>query len=187
MKFTISTAASILTFLSLSSALPTESIVKREETVRPTVTSQYSVWTGAINYKTSQGLIQKTGITSDITTLVTFDIPSSAAGKQCELVFTLGSYNWPTGTATFDVFTSIKPATAPSASWPPGNLRDQYLGRLKAVNNGPAQNVEGFQPVVGQKIPCPAGQTLAGELVGAGDQVYIRWDVATEGPYIKIT
>lgn len=65
-------------------------------------------------------------------------------------------------------------------------MRDQYLGRLRAVAGGDAVNVEGFPAVVGQGFPCPAGRLLAGELVGAGDQVEVRWDVSSEGPYVVV-
>ena len=84
------------------------------------------------------------------------------------------------------MYTSLAPASGPSTTWPSGNLRDQYVGRLKAVTGGNAVNVEGLPPVVGHTFPCPApGSKLAGELVGAGDQVEIKWDVSFEGPYLR--
>jgi len=183
MKFSTTTSA-LFSLLTLTSALPTEK--RADNIIRPTVISQYSVWSGAVSYNTPTGLIFKSGRTSDITTLATFSIPWSTAGKTCELVFSLLNNYPPTGTAQFDVYTSLAPADHSTTDWPSGNLRDHYAGRLKAVANGNAVNVEGLPPVAGEGFPCPAGQLLAGELVGAGDQVQVKWDAATEGPYIVV-
>lgn len=54
---------------------------------------------------------------------------------------------------------------------------------MKAVQPGSAVPVEG-SPFGGVAFPCPAGQTLAGELVGVGDRVNVQWDGKGEGPYI---
>ncbi|KAF2814131.1 uncharacterized protein BDZ99DRAFT_372485, partial [Mytilinidion resinicola] len=76
-------------------------------------------------------------------------------------------------TAQFDAYTALAPADHSTKDWPSGNLRDQYVGRLKSVKPGLATYVDGF-PKVGP-FPCPAGKTYGGELVGAGDQVNIQW------------
>src|SRR5437773_1456241 len=100
----------------------------RARTLYPVATSQYNVWTGAVNFKTKTGLIQKTGGKSaDITTLVTFDIPEDVGGKQCELIFELDSTATATGSRRAQVFSSQKPATEDTSSWPNGNLRDQHV------------------------------------------------------------
>ncbi|KAF2177911.1 hypothetical protein K469DRAFT_732197 [Zopfia rhizophila CBS 207.26] len=186
MKLTLAAVSAILSF---ASAAPLTA--RQDPIVRPATLSQYTVSTGAVTYNTPTGRIFKNGHESDITTLVTFTFGPEFEGKTCEFVFELNSClhcnpGVPTGTAQFDIYTSIAPPDHSTTTWPQGNLRDQYLGRLKAVKNGPATNVEGFQPVAGQKFPCPSGKTLGGELVGAGDQVEIQWDGRGEGPYIRI-
>jgi hypothetical protein len=185
MQFTI---ASLSAIVAMTSALATPNIQ-----IRPTALSEYTVSTGAITYNTTTGTIYKNGGSSsdpDITTLITFDIPSSAAGKTCSFVFDLNNClhcnpSPPTGTATFDVYTSLAPADHSTVSWPSGNLRDQYVGRMQAVKPGSAVWLDGY-PQEGKAFPCPAGQLLAGELVGVGDSVDVQWDGIGEGPYIRV-
>jgi hypothetical protein len=177
------TAALAAAILGFTSAIPTPgSIPTGSNVIVPTAISQYTVWTGAINFNTGSGKVFKNGIVSDITTLATFDIPSSAAGKTCELHFVLDSTSTLSGSGQFDVFTSLAPATASTSSWPSGNLRDQYVGRMTAVANGEATWTPGFPSET--SFPCPAGETLAGELVGTGDVDDVEWSQATAGPYI---
>ena len=178
--------------LSAVSALPAAPVEARNpspEILRPLVISQYQTWTGARDYNTATGLISKpNGKSTDITTLATFKFPESSAGKTCQLAFGLNANSpyTPKGTAQFDVYTSIKPADAvDTKTWPNGNLRDQYVGRLQAVKPGQAVAVNGL-PDPRQSFPCPAGYYLGGELVGAGDYVEVAWDAATEGPYFLI-
>lgn len=152
--------------------------------IRPSVTSQYEVWTGAVHYKTPDGRIFKNGRTTDITTLVTFDFPASSSGKMCSFHFDLDSSAKISGTGQFDVFTALAPAGGASSSWPSGNLRDQHIGRMTVKVGGAATWVEGF-PTFGQAFPCPAGQTYGGELVGVGDVDLIEWVAGSTGPYIK--
>jgi hypothetical protein len=149
----------------------------------PTTTSQYSVWTGAVSAGASQGKIFKDGRSSDITTLLTFDFPSSLAGQTCEFHFYLPSGSAVSGSGTFDVFTSLAPAGASTTSWPSGNLRDQQYGRMRAVVGGEATWVEGF-PSQGRSFPCPAGVRVGGELVPTGDADSINWAVGSAGGYI---
>lgn len=56
---------------------------------------------------------------------------------------------------------------------------------MKAQKPGSAIRVEGL-PFGGAEFPCPAGQKLAGELVGAGNGVNVQWDGKGEGPYLKV-
>lgn len=177
------TAAIAAAILGFTSAIPTpSSIPTGSDVIVPTTISQYSVWTGAINFNTGAGKIFKNGLVSDVTTLVTFDIPSAAAGKTCSLHFVLDSTSTLSGSAQFDVFTSLAPATMSTTTWPNGNLRDQYEGRMTAQANGEATWTDGFPSV--PTFPCPAGVTLAGELVGTGDVDDIEWSQISAGPYI---
>jgi hypothetical protein len=176
--FTAAIAAAILGF---TAALP-QSAIPTGNTIVPTTISQYTVWTGAINFDTGAGKIFKNGRVSDVTTLATFDIPASTAGKTCELHFVLDSSATLSGSGQFDVFTSLAPATTSTTTWPSGNLRDQYVGRMTAVLNGEASWTQGFPSV--PSFPCPAGQLLAGELVGTGDVDDIEWLSINAGPYI---
>jgi hypothetical protein len=178
--FTAAIAAAILGF---TAAVPTpSSIPSGSDIIVPTTISQYTVWTGAINFNTGAGKVFKNGLVSDITTLATFNIPSAATGKTCELHFVLDSTSTLSGSEQFDVFTSLAPATTSTTTWPSGNLRDQYVGRMTAVANGEATWTPGFPSV--PTFPCPAGELLAGEFVGTGDVDDIEWSQSTAGPYI---
>lgn len=182
MKLTITSLAALLT---LTSATPTP-----DPMIRPDTLSQYTVSTGAIAYNVPTGRIHKNGVDSDITTLVTFTFPDNTAGKTCEFNFALNNClhcnpGYPYGTAQIDVYTSLAPADHSTTTWPNGNMRDQYIGRLQAIKPGVASYVAGF-PVIGQGFPCPAGMTLGGELVGVGDVDEINWDGEGEGPYFRV-
>ncbi|KAH8701334.1 hypothetical protein GQ44DRAFT_55074 [Phaeosphaeriaceae sp. PMI808] len=174
-----------LSIATLSSALPTNA-PRDTTTLRPTYTSQYSVWSGAIQRSTYTGKIFKDGRTTDITTLVTFTFPPASAGKTCSFGFNLpnDSSSRLSGTGQFDVFISLAPVSASTSSWPPGNLRDQHIGRMAAKLGGEATWIAGF-PTFGQGFPCPAGETYGGELVGTGDVDHIEWIAGNAGPYVK--
>jgi hypothetical protein len=185
----IVTSTIALAIVSLTSALPTNTSYPTTEgsnIIRPTVTSQYAVWTGAVRYKTQNGNIFKDGRTTDITTLLTFDFPPASAGKTCSFHFNLSSDPKAkvSGTGQFDVFTSLAPAAYSTTSWPSGNLRDNHFGRMTAHLSGEATWVDGFS-TSGKSFPCPAGRTYGGELVGTGDADRIEWLAANAGPYIK--
>lgn len=154
--------------------------------IKPKVTSQYEVSTGAVRHGTSNGKIFKDGKTTDITTLLTFDFPTASAGKTCSFHFDLCSDPAAkvSGTGQFDVFISLAPATRTTTTWPSGNLRDQHIGRMRAQPNAAATWVAGL-PTFGQSFPCPAGKTYGGELVGTGDVDHIEWLASTSGAYIK--
>ncbi|CAG5169204.1 uncharacterized protein ALTATR162_LOCUS7014 [Alternaria atra] len=154
--------------------------------IKPRVTSLYEVWTGAVRHNTANGKVFKDGKTTDITTLLTFDFPAKSAGKTCSFHFDLASNASAkvSSTGQFDVFTSLAPATRNTSSWPSGNLRDQYLGRMTVQRSGAATWVSGF-PALGQGFPCPAGKTYGGELVGVGDADFIEWFSRTSGASIR--
>ncbi|KAJ9658366.1 hypothetical protein H2201_007806 [Coniosporium apollinis] len=152
--------------------------------IEPLAISLYEVWTGAVRYNVDEGKIFKSGQTTDITTLATFKVPAWTEGLTCEFVFELTAAATLTGSKRFQVFTSQKPATADSKSWPSGNLRDHHLGTMEAVKSGKASIVEG--PATSAFFPCPAGQTIAGELVGQNDKVDIAWNSKVAGPRIIV-
>jgi hypothetical protein len=154
--------------------------------IRPTRTSQYDVWTGAVRYSEQRGKIFKNGRTTDVTTLLTFDFPAESDGKTCSFHFDLSSDPAAnvSGTGQFDVYISLAPATRSTTTWPSGNLRDHHIGRMRAQPNAAATWVAGF-PTFGQAFPCPAGQTYGSELVGTGDVDHIEWLASTSGAYIK--
>jgi len=175
--------AALTSFLGLSAAAPAPApqIPSGPNTVRATTRSQYEVWTGAIQYDTGVGKIFKNGVTSDITTLLTFEFPAAAAGSTCEFHFYLDGTATLGGSGLFDVFTSLAPATADTTSWPPGNQRDQNVARLSAANPGEAAYVAGFPNTI-QSFPCPNG-TYAIELVGVYDVDDIEWSGTGSGSY----
>jgi hypothetical protein len=59
--------------------------------IRPKALSQYDVWTGAVRYRASHGKIFKDGHTTDVSTLLTFDVPPESQGKTCRFVFDLAA------------------------------------------------------------------------------------------------
>jgi len=142
----------------------------------PDAISQYHVWTGAIDYNTGVGKIFKDQVTSDISTLLTFTFPPETAGKSCSIELVLNSASTLTGTPAFDIFSSLYPATSSTTSWPPGNGRDQDLGRADAVIGGFAIYEPPPFPQIAANFPCPAPGTVQGyELVPTGDQTDIEW------------
>lgn len=151
--------------------------------IRPTVRSQYDVWTGAVHYNTTNGKIFKNGKTTDVTTLLTFTFPASTNGLRCEFHFYLDSTANVTGTGTFDVFSSLAPATQSTTSWPNGNLRDQYGGRLQTNKPGEAVFLSGFGNDA-QVFDCPSNSVYGAELVPTGDVDDIEWVGHLAGAYI---
>lgn len=164
---------------------PTDPGTSPAQIIRPDATSQYKVWTGAIDHYTQGGRIFKDSKTTNITALLTFSFPAESADKTCSFHFDLSDDSTAeiSGTGQLDVFTSLAPADYSTSSWPPGNLRDQHIGRMTAKAGGEAEWVSGF-PTFGQGFLCPAGQTYGGELVSVGDNDLIDW-LAASGPYIQ--
>jgi Ubiquitin 3 binding protein But2 C-terminal domain len=184
MQFAAATALAVI--FGLTSALPSpQNFPTGANIITPTVISQYEVSTGAVHYNTPDGKIFKDGKTTDITTLLTFDMPASLQGMTCEFHFYLDTSSTLSGSEQFDVFSSLAPATTSTTTWPQGNQRDQYIGRMAAYIPGEASWESGF-PQLWESFPCPYGEQLAGELVGTGDQDDIEWlSGNTAGAYIK--
>src|SRR5204863_6489224 len=133
-------------------------------------------------YDVDTGLIQKdNGKTPDISTLLTFTFPPESEKRQCQFIFSLDSASELSGSEQFDLFTSLAPAAGPTTTWPPGNLRDQYVGRFKAQIGGDATPIDHSYV-----FPCPAGKTLGYELVGVYDVDHIKWKAGATGPKIVI-
>jgi hypothetical protein len=186
-----SITSSLATLLSFTAAAPvsqsstnnTSSPFSQPNIIRPSARSQYDVWTGAINYNTPTGKIFKNGQTTDVTTLLTFDYPAATTGLQCEFHFYLDPTATLSGTGAFDVFSSLAPATESTTGWPPGNLRDQDLGRMQAVLPGEAVFLAGYGNEA-QLFDCPSMVTVGMELVPTGDVDDIEWVGALAGAYI---
>jgi hypothetical protein len=156
-------------------------------TVLPKVTSKYYANNGAVDYDISQATVSRhTGNNGrDTSALVTFQIPAEYASKQCQFVFDMSATSsWSSGTKQADIYTALAPVTASTTSWPQGNLRDTYLGRLEA-------NIGGFSTIQAGpygKFPCSiaAGKIFGGEVVPVGDDVEISWVVGVNGPKIIV-
>jgi Ubiquitin 3 binding protein But2 C-terminal domain len=180
------TVGAVMSLLTLSAAVPAplpQSFPTGSNIVKPSVRSQYEVWTGAILFNTGAGKIFKDGQTTDITTLVTFDFPVASQGKTCEFHFFLDSVATLSGSGLFDVFTSLAPAVQDTTSWPPGNQRNEQVARLSAVQPGEATYVDGFPNTI-QSFPCPVG-TWAAEFVGVYDVDDIEWSGSGAGSYFE--
>lgn len=151
--------------------------------IRPVARSQYDVWTGAVHYNTTNGKIFKNGKTTDVTTLLTFNFPAATNGQLCEFHFYLDSTATVSGTGTFDVFSSLAPATQSTTGWPNGNLRDQYGGRMQANKPGEAVFLAGYGTDA-QLFDCPSSNGYGVELVPTGDVDDIEWVGSLAGAYI---
>src|SRR5204862_6006465 len=119
MKFTVAIAAILGAATTLAVPVPAQQ--STGTVLYPRVTSQYNVWTGAVDFNVNTGLIRKDGKNPDITTLITIDFPASTAGQQCQFAFTLDSASTFSGSAKFDVFTSLAPAAGPTTTCPNAN------------------------------------------------------------------
>jgi hypothetical protein len=153
--------------------------------LHPIARSQYEVWTGAVHYNTPTGKIFKNGKTTDVTTLLTFQMPTTNGVPQiCEFHFYLDNTATVSGSGLFDVFDSIAPATQSTTGWPSGNLRDNYAGRMKVTKPGEAVFQDGYGPDA-RAFPCPDAGLYGAELVGVYDVDDIEWTGAVAGAYIK--
>jgi len=169
-----------------ASAYPTAS-PPQYATVLPKVTSSYHGDNGAVNYNVDQVTVSRHPWNNgrDTSALVTFEIPSEYASKQCQFIFDMSaSSSWASGPKQADIFTSVAPATKSTTSWPQGNLRDNHLGRLQV-------NVGGYSTIQAGpygKFPCSiaAGQVFGGEVVPVGDDVEISWVAGVNGPKIIV-
>jgi hypothetical protein len=181
MKFT----TTLLSLIGLAAAAPAPQVPASGAVITPTALSQYSVWTGAIQYNTGYGKIFKNGKTTDVTTLLTFTYPAASAGKTCTFHLYLASTSTLTGAKAFDIFSSLQPATYSTTTWPPGNQRNIQLARVSAVLAGEVTYLAGY-PQTAKSYPCPAAGTVAGyEFVPTDDTTDIEWTQgAGVGAYI---
>jgi hypothetical protein len=171
--------ATLLTLIPLISAIPLDIPQPSGPLgkILPTTLSNYFVSTGAIHFNTNEGHIMKHANTqSDQTTLLTFNVGPEYANRQCSFGFALnGPTDYTSGSNEFDLFCSLKPAEADAASWPSGNLRDHFHGRM---NVDPMSKVGTWVEGVGgeaEVFPCPVG-IFGVETVGVNDKVDIYWD-----------
>jgi hypothetical protein len=161
--------------------------------VFPDFTSQYHSKTGAVDFHTASGLVSRSTNNggADITTLVTFTLGEEYKSNTCKLVFDLESPSSSvSGSAKAQLFTSLAPATANSASWPSGNLINQNLGAIDVVAHGRATWQAGSGPgaTADGMFPCSAitGQIYGGEIVPQGDNVQIQWPAGHDGVKIIV-
>ncbi|KAF2111167.1 hypothetical protein BDV96DRAFT_582701 [Lophiotrema nucula] len=182
------TPLALAALLSLTIAAPVASEEKRAPTtIKPIVISEYYVKTGRIAYNLQHGHIYKTSPNNgdDRTTLVTFDIPASAAGKTCSIGLDLdGPTSTLTGSKLVDVYTSLAPAPGNRNAWGPGNQRNLAYGRLSVVDGGSA-TWKSDVPAPGKAFACPPKGRWAIELVGVYDDDEVVWDKAMSGPYVR--
>ncbi|KAE8154698.1 hypothetical protein BDV25DRAFT_135617 [Aspergillus avenaceus] len=188
-----------LALASLSTALATP-LTTRADLLYPYATYRYWVNTG--NFKEDpqdQLLVNKNGNLADETTgIVTFNIPSSASGHKCKLLFDLWARDVSTGSQSADVFTATKPTGASISAEGDAALkvlsketaevvvqsRDRHVGRIKAVIPGSAEWTMAYEGY--PEFDCPAGQMVGFEFVGVGDAVAIRWDIGVTGPRVQV-
>lgn len=192
---TSTTTSSTLTSTSAPAAPPNVQGQQPIASVLPDFTSQYTASTGAVDFHTTRGLVSRGPQNGgrDITTLVTFELPSQYSNNQCQLVFDLGNdpTSYVTGTGKAQLFTSLAPADKDTSTWPSGNLRNQDLGTIQVnawgratweAGSGPGASVEG-------RFPCSdiAGKIYGGEVVPVGDSDTISWAAGNgDGPKILV-
>ncbi|KAI1433220.1 hypothetical protein GGR50DRAFT_696328 [Xylaria sp. CBS 124048] len=134
--------------------------------ILPTVSKSHNVATNN-NANENDNVIEiSRGVGDEISALVQFDIPSSAAGSNCTLTLATSQGDTETGTAQVSLFTSNIHDLANQNT---GNLRNQPGGRLDFDATEMLFIYDaGFAPLF-SNFACPAGQTLVFEGVAVGD------------------
>jgi hypothetical protein len=153
----------------------------------PSAIYNYDVGSGAINCHAAGGLVSKSTNNNghDITTLITFQYPAAAAGKKCQFAFYLDSSAILTGSKKVDLFSSLEPAPGCTASWPPGNRRNNHIGRLSLSLGATATWDQKVSAYLTQPTDCkPAGTYEGYELVGVYDNDYVSWNTYVAGARI---
>jgi hypothetical protein len=176
----------VVTAISVSGA-PLET--RNEVFFKPSALWKYNVGTGAITASVV-GEVDKfnTNRGQDITTLMTFIYPPEATGQKCQFAFGLDPADTLTGSKKLDLYTSNKPATASTTSWPPGNQRNIHLGRLNMVSGGDATWEARYNSYLTNKVDCKPSGTVEGfEVVGVYDVDRVSWNPIYRGPRIVIT
>ncbi|PGH28243.1 hypothetical protein AJ80_00134 [Polytolypa hystricis UAMH7299] len=198
MKLAAILASAAAVALAAPNSLPERNIKDRQlDLMYPHRTFRYWINTQELKEDPQdQLLVVKNGNPDDESScIVTFDFPPEVEGKTCRLVFDLWKdRDHSTGTQTADVFTVIDPPLDDSVSvqtlkqnvaeWRPAHSRDQHQGRVKLPVPGPAEWIESYHGY--PEFPCPAGQLLGLEYVGAGDRVEVRWDIGVTGPRVQV-
>ncbi|KNG80191.1 hypothetical protein ANOM_011405 [Aspergillus nomiae NRRL 13137] len=107
----------LLTFTLLTTLTTATPTPRQDSLLWPYATYRYWVQTGNwVLDPQDQLLVVKNGNAADETTsIVTFDIPATADGHKCKLLFDLWDRDVSTGSQLADVFTATKP-TGASAS-----------------------------------------------------------------------
>lgn len=189
----------LLAFLASTAAVATAAVASPVEarethtTLYPWGTYRRWVQTGEIKEDPQdQLLIVKNGNAADeTTTIVAFNVPESAEGKQCELHFELWDRDVSTGSMELDVFTYTDPPEDPSelarllgSGGAEVKGRDGHAGRVKVPKPGVAEWIMSYDGW--PTVPCPAGERIGIEYVGVGDRVEVRWDIGVTGPTFRI-
>ncbi|KAL1877144.1 hypothetical protein Plec18167_004830 [Paecilomyces lecythidis] len=194
MKFLPLLSATIAAFSIPKDAIATAIYTQKDDSstvdvLYPRATSLFYVSSGDIKYNSSYGLIYKgTGSMSDsdITTLVTFEVPEAWVGKNCTLHFDLAPGDVLSGSNTADVFTSLTVVERSSSNWSPGNQRDGHLGRFRVDGSRKGKWIDTRDEDTPQ-FECPANEVVAWELVGVSDRVKIRWAAHSgNGPRMEV-
>ncbi|KAH8688417.1 hypothetical protein BGZ61DRAFT_453188 [Ilyonectria robusta] len=155
----------------------------------PSATWAYNVRTGEIA-STSRGVVSKFDANkgNDITALLTFTYPAASKGKQCQFAFYLNDGGNFHGSGKIDLFSSLTPAPGTTATWPPGNQRNQHLARLSVARGQDASYDATYSTYLTKKTPCKAPGTKEGfELVGVYDNDFVSWNLNHAGPRIVYT
>lgn len=179
---------------SLASAAPTSpsgNVVARNPgypEVIPAGTYRRYINSGeTISNPQDQPLVVKNGNFEDETsTIITFRFDEDTEGLICQLNFELSDEDTSKGTKTMDVFTWTNPedlealTTGKVLKKPQTKSRDEQAGRVVVSAPGRA----GWSMSYGDwpAIPCPAGQLIGVEYVGAGEEVEVGWEVGVTGP-----
>lgn len=137
-----STAALATAILGFTAAAPLEA---RSNPVYPSHLSQWNADQQKATVDTGYGLITRAQGTSDISTLLTFDLPSEFWGKQCTLNLKAPHIE---GSGQFAFFSSLFPAASDK-----NNGRNNQLSAFQAAGWG-------LTPLEGNAatFACPSGQ-----------------------------
>jgi len=158
----------------------------------PKYAALYNAKTGA-HFQSPQGLVSRspTNGGADISALVTFEVPAEYSSNWCQVAFVLqNAGSEATGSLQAQLYTSLAPAGTDVASWPSGNLRDQFLGNIDIVVGGEASFEAGSGPAATSNgfFPCSliAGRVYGGEIVPRGDSVKVSWPAGNDGINIVV-
>lgn len=166
-------------FAATAASIPME---KRQDKMYPHATFRRWVSTGQLVEDPQDQLlvVRNNKPAEETTAIVTFDFDPSLEGRTCKLMFELWDRDTSTGSQTVDVFSTINPPTYQS----PAYSRDQHMGRIKVPVPGQAQWIQSYHGM--PEFPCPAGQLMGWEFVGAGEAITLQWDIGVTGPTVQV-